>query len=81
MRREVSTGVAILLGFAGFLAGFFGFIGLARLELQAFIAMGVPLLVTIGLWLGGRRDAAVGMLLGLVAIVVLVVSAVRAWTG
>jgi hypothetical protein len=78
MRRDVGTGVAIALGAVGFLLGMGLFTGFARLNLPPVVMVGGPFALAVGSWLAGRRDVAVGLLMGLGTVVLLVVSAIRA---
>lgn len=77
--RPVSAPIAILLGAIGFALGFFGFVGLARLDAPPFLAIGVPVVVAAVAGILRRRDVAVGIVMGTASIVLLVVAALRSW--
>lgn len=79
MDRPVSTGIAILLGFAGLVVGAALLTGLFRTSLPAPLAMVVGVTVPVGVWLMGRRDVAVGMAMGMVGLVLMIVAALHGW--
>lgn len=77
--RRVTTPVAIALGFLGFLVGVFGFIGLVRglEDMPVWVAYLVLAGLAGGAWAVRRRDVAVGLVLGTVAITLVIVAALR----